>query len=66
MAWTRNESEELGHGEEKIDNLRNEEEQHRLAEMSNDSDHGKRHASEVAQRVTDENLRWTPEGNRRR
>jgi hypothetical protein len=60
MAWTRNETKQLWYREQKIDDLRNEEEEHRLAEMSNDANNGKGHTSKVAQRITNKDLCWTP------
>lgn len=51
VSRTRHELEELRHGQEEIENLRNEEKQQELAEMAENSDDSERHASEIAERV---------------
>jgi len=61
MSGTRHEVEKLRNGEDEVDDLRYEEEQHRLAEVSEDSDDRERHPGKVAKSVTDEHSRRIPE-----
>lgn len=61
MPWARNDPEELWYGIEKVENLRNKEQKHGLAEMAQDSHHGERHPRKVAERIPDEYLRGVPE-----
>ena len=51
MARTRYKLEQLWHREQKIENLRHEKQKQRLAEMSQNANHGKGHARKVAKRV---------------
>lgn len=44
----------LGQGVDKVDHLRDEEQQHHLAEVSQDADHSKRHPSKIAESVSHE------------
>lgn len=44
----------LGEGVDKVDNLRDEEQQHHLAEVPQDADHSKCHPSEIAEGVSHE------------
>lgn len=48
--------EELGYGEDKVEHLWDEEQEHRLAEVSENGDDGKRHPSKVTECVADEHL----------
>ena len=52
MAWARNQTEELGTTQQKVENLRNEEEQQGLGEMAKNPDNSKCHPTNVAQGVT--------------
>ena len=52
--------EELRHRVHEVGDLRQEEEQHRLAEVAQDADDCERHAGEVAIGVADKRLRWIP------
>jgi len=54
MSGTRHEVEELRDGEEEVEDLWYEEEQHRLAEVTEDSNNSERHPGKVAERVTNE------------
>jgi len=60
MSGTWHEVEELRNGEDKVEDLWNKEEQHGLAEVSKNSNDGKRHSSKVAVSVTDKHSRWIP------
>jgi len=60
VSGTRHEAKELRHGEDEVEDLWYEEEQHGLAEVAEDCDHGKRHPGEVTERVADEHSRWIP------
>lgn len=60
MAGTREELEELRDGIEEIDDLWNEKEKQRLAEVTQNGHHGKRHAGKVAEGVTDKHSWWIP------
>ena len=55
-------SEELRDGVHKVEDLRDEEEEHGLAEVAEDGDHCKRHASKVAVRVTNKHSGGIPVG----
>ena len=59
-AW--DQSEELWCGVDKVEDLGDEEEEHGLAEVAEDGDHCKRHASEVAVCVTNEHSGGIPVG----
>ena len=54
------ELEELWARVDKVDNLREEEEKHRLGVVPKDGGHGERHARKIAIRVADENLGGVP------
>lgn len=58
MAGTGNKVEELRHRIEEIQDLRQEEQKHRFAEMSQDAHNGKRHSGEIVKRVPHKYLRW--------
>ena len=60
MAWTWNEIKELWNGIEKIEDLWDEEQHHGLAEVAQNPNHSKRHASKVAERVPNKHSRWIP------
>lgn len=60
MARTGNEVEELGNGVEKVEDLREEEEQECLAVMAEDAHHRERHSGEVAECVAHEHVRRIP------
>jgi len=57
MPRARYEFEKLRSGEDKIEDLRDEEQQHCLAEVSEDCDYGKRHAGKIAESVAYKHLR---------
>lgn len=63
VSRTRNEAKELGDRVEKIEDLGDEEEEHRLAEVGEDSNHCKGHSGKVTEGVTHKYLRWIPAGN---
>jgi len=50
--------EQLRRGVQEIQDLRQEEEQQRLAEVAQDSNHGESHAGKVAVGVPNKHLRW--------
>jgi len=60
MSGTRHKVKQLRNGEYKVEDLRDEEEQHSLAEMSEDRNDGKWHSSKVAERVANKHSRWIP------
>lgn len=60
MSRTRDHFEDLRDGQEKIEDLRNEEEKHSLGEMAENGDDGEGHSGEIAKRVTDEHTRGIP------
>ena len=60
VPGTGDQVEELWDREEEVEDLRKEEEEHRLAEVTDDPDDGKRHASEVAVRVSHEDRSGEP------
>ena len=55
VARAENETEELGQRVQKIENLRNEQKEQRLAEVSKNADDGESHSHEVAKGVADKN-----------
>lgn len=57
VARARNEAEQLRHRVDKVDDLRDEEQQHGFAKVAQDADHGERHAGQVVERVADKHLR---------
>ena len=61
MSGARNKAKELGYRVQKIDDLRDEEEEHCLAEVGEDRDDCESHSGKVAESVTDKNLRRIPE-----
>ena len=60
MPGAGHKTEELRYGVEKVEYLRHEEEQERLAEVPQDANHSKRHTSKVAKRVAHKHSRWIP------
>ena len=56
--------EELWHGEEKVKDLGDHEEQHGFTEVAEDGHHGERHTREVAEGVAHEHPRRVPTGRR--
>jgi len=60
MPWTGYEAKELRHGEEEVEDLRDEEEQHRFAEVSENRDDCERHSGEIAEGVADKHTRRVP------
>ena len=62
MSWAdeSKQSENLRQGVEEVDNLRNEEQQQSLAEVSQDPHDRKRHPSEITVSVAHKDLRWIP------
>lgn len=50
----------LRHAVQKIDDLRNEEEQGSFAEVAYNTDDSKSHPRQIAKGITHENLRWIP------
>jgi len=65
VSWAGYESEELWSGVEEVKDLGDEEQQHGLAEVAEDGDHRKCHASEVAVGVTDKHSGRVPTGKKR-
>jgi len=63
MSGTRHKVKELWNREDEVEDLRDEKEQHRFAEMSEDCDDSKRHSSEVAVRVANKHAGWIPGNN---
>jgi len=55
--------EELRNGKDEVEDLWHEEEKHRLAEVTEDSDDGERHASKVAKCVADKHSSWIPDSS---
>jgi hypothetical protein len=60
-AW--NQSEQLRGAQDKIECLRNEEEEQSLAEMAQNRNDGKGHAREVAKRIAWKDSCWVPFGS---
>ena len=56
--------EQLRHGEDEIEYLRNKEEQHCLAEVAEYRNNGKCHSRKVAERVTHKHLGGVPTGKK--
>jgi DNA-binding protein H-NS len=54
MSRTGHETEELRTREQEVENLRDEEQQERLREVSLNTDHGERHAGHIAKSVSGE------------
>lgn len=61
MPWTGNNSKYLRSTQNEVEDLGDEEQKKGLAEVTEDADHGERHAGEVAQGVSWEDTRWKPE-----
>lgn len=57
-AW--NEAKELWNGIDEVEDLGDKEEQHRLAEVGENTDHSKRHPSKIAERVPHKHSRGIP------
>ena len=55
MSGTGDDMKKLRQGVDKVNHLWNKEEQHDLAEVSQDADHGKCHPSKVTKSVSHEN-----------
>ena len=53
MAWAFDQVKELWQGQGKVEDLRQEEQNHGLAKVAEDADDGKGHAGKVAVRVAD-------------
>jgi len=66
MSRTRYKVEKLRNWEDKVEDLRHEEEQHRLAEVSENSNDGERHSGKVAKRVADKHSRRIPDSSQTR
>ena len=62
MSWAGDQSEELRGGVYKVEDLGDEEEEHGLAEVAEDGDHCKCHASKVAVGVTNKQWYLVPVG----
>ena len=60
VARTRHKLEQLRHREQKVEYLRYEEEEEKLAEVSENADDGERHACKVAECVADKHLARIP------
>ena len=60
MSWAGDQSEELRDGIYKVEDLGDEEEEHGLAEVAEDGDHRKCHASKVAVGVTNKHSGGIP------
>lgn len=58
MTRARNEAEQLRYRIDEVDNLWNKEQKNRLAEVTQDANHGERHPGQVVKCIADENLRW--------
>lgn len=58
MSRARNEMEKLGHGENEIADLRDEEEQGRFAEMPQNGHYSHRHSGKVAKRIANKYSSW--------
>ena len=58
MSWTVHDPEELRERQHEVNNLRDEEEEHSLGEVSQDANDSKGHPREVAEGVTNEDLGW--------
>ena len=56
MSGAGNETKELWNGVQEVENLGNEEEEHCLAEVREDSDHRECHSGKVAESVTYKHL----------
>lgn len=54
--------EQLGGGVKEVEDLRNEEQQQSLAEVAQDPNHSKYHASKIAECVAHKHTRGVPEG----
>lgn len=57
---TRHEVEELGYTVQEVEHLRNEKQDHGLAEVAQDAHHRKGHASKIAEGVANKYTRWVP------
>ena len=66
MPRAGHQSKQLGGGVEEIDDLGDEEEQESFAEVAQDPNHSKRHASKIAECVTNEHTRGIPGGRGQR
>ena len=62
VSWAWDQSEELRCRVDKVEDLGDEEEEHGLAEVAEDGDHRKCHASKVAVRVTNKHSGGVPVG----
>ena len=62
VSWAWDQSEELWCGVDKVEDLRDEEEEHGLAEVAEDGNHRKCHASKVAVCVTNKHSGGVPVG----
>lgn len=60
MSRTWDEMKQLRHRVQKVEDLRNKEEQHRFAKMSQNRNDGKRHSGKIAKCVADKNACWIP------
>jgi hypothetical protein len=60
MPRTRDEPKQLRDRVQKVEDLREEEEEEGFRKVAEDADDGKRHAGEVAERVADKGVRWVP------
>ena len=63
VSGTRHKVEQLRNWEEKVEDLRDEKEQHRFAEVAEDCDNGEWHSGEIAECVADKHLCWIPVNN---
>ena len=66
MSGAGDQSKQLRDGVEKVEDLRDEEEHHCLAEVAKDPDHSKRHPSKVAVGVSHKHTRGVPTGTAQR
>jgi len=64
MSGTRHEVEELRNGEDEVEDLWDEEEQHRLTEVAEDGDDSERHSGKVAVGVADKHSCWIPDNGK--
>jgi len=60
VSWAGHQPEQLGHRVQEVENLGQEEQQHRLAEVAENSNNCKSHPREVAKGVANKNSAWVP------
>lgn len=60
MSGAGDDMKKLGQGVDKIDHLRDKEQQHHLAEVSQDANHSKGHPSKIAESISHKHRRGVP------